>query len=74
MLNFGTTKGGAQKGAPNGGPERWRPRTVEAPNGGGPEGWRPRTVEAPNGGFEGWEAQNFALFFSSHATMFILFP
>ena len=71
MLNFGTTKGGAQQVGP---------RRVEAPKGGRPnlEKLGPRRV-----GLEGWglkggahrvgRAQNFALFFSSPATVFILF-
>ena len=44
-----------------------KPRRVEAPKGGAPKGG-PRRVEAP----EGWVAQNFALFFLSPATIFVL--
>ena len=68
----GAPKGGGPKGGgpKGGGPEPRKSGAPKggAPKGGAPEGWGPRRVGARTVG-----AQNFALFFPSPATVFILF-
>ena len=54
------------------GPRRVGPRKGGAPKGGAPKGGAPKGG-APKGGAQTVGAQNFALFFPSPATVFILF-
>ena len=72
---------GGPKGR-GGGPKEWGPKHRKSvlPEGWGPEGWGPNPEKGwgpegwgPEGwGPEGWGAQNFALFFPSPATIFLL--
>ena len=63
--------GGSHGGSPKAGVPKPKPGKSGAPKGGDPEGWgpKPRKSGPPKGGAlkgggpEGWEAQNFVLFF-----------